>query len=341
MRQSISRPGCRRFAASVLAVLAIVTSASAWAGDPRNVLAVKLSLDPKLSAVPEKATPIVDGQPGVDSASAPTIAKAGSAEAMPSIEAAAAEASAAIDRDDDPLLKLGPGDLVAVQVFGRPEMSTSAYVADNGNITVPLVGAVKVAGMSPDEASKAVASALKKGQFLINPQVNMTLQQYKSQQVSVLGEVKTPGRYPLESRTGLFDLLAQAGGLNQDASPTGYLLRKNKGGATERIAVDLKNLTAENQDQLQRLKGGDSLYIPKSAQFYIYGEVRAPNRYRLEPGMIVLQALALGGGITDRGSESRIQIKRKLADGTFKTISAKPADAVQADDVIRVKERIF
>ncbi len=262
------------------------------------------------------------------------------AAAPPATASPAAEANASIK--NDPLLKLGSGDLVAVQVFGRPELSISAYVSDNGTITLPLVGAVQVSGLSPTEAAQRVAEALKKGDFLLNPQVNMTLSQFRSQQVSVLGEVHTPGRYALESKTNIFDLLAQSGGLAADAADTGYLLRKDKNGDVIRLPVDLRNLAinqASNADYA--LKGGDSLYVPKASQFYIYGEVRSPNRYKLEPGMTVVEALTLGGGITDRGSERRIEIRRRAGDGKYKTLDARPTDAVEADDVIRVKERLF
>ncbi len=253
---------------------------------------------------------------------------------------AATEANTSIK--GDPLLKLGAGDLVAVQVFGRPELSISAYVADNGSITLPLVGAVPVSGLSPSEAAQRVADALKRGDFLVNPQVNMTLQQFKSQQVSVLGEVHTPGRYALDSKTNIFDLLAQAGGLGADAADTGYLLRRDKQGDVVRLPVDLRNLAINQTGNADyALKGGDSLYVPKASQFYIYGEVRSPNRYKLEPGMTVVQALTLGGGITDRGSERRIEIRRRLGDGKYKTLDARPSDTVEADDVIRVKERLF
>ncbi|HVT34509.1 MAG TPA: polysaccharide biosynthesis/export family protein [Nevskiaceae bacterium] len=290
------------------------------------------------------ADPVPDQSLRMDSALSAQQAAVVSTAASPSTAAtpvaAATEANTSIN--GDPLLKLGAGDLVSVQVFGRPEMSISAYVADDGNLTLPLVGAVQVAGLSPSEAAQRVADALKKGEFLVNPQVNITLSQYHSQQVSVLGEVHTPGRYALESKTNIFDLLAQAGGLSADAADTGYLLRRDRNGDVVRLPIDLKNLTANQQvDGDNRLRGGDSIYVPKASQFYIYGEVHAPNRYRLEPGMTVVEALTVGGGITERGSERRIEIRRRTNDGKYKTIDAHPTDPVQADDVIRVKERIF
>jgi len=90
-----------------------------------------------------------------------------------------------------------------------------------------------------------------------------------------------------------------------------------------------------------KLQGGDSVYVPRADQYYIYGEVTSPNMYRLEPGMTVIEAVARAGGVTVRGSERRIDIKRAGKDGKYVVIHAKPDDHIAADDVIRVKEAIF
>ena len=248
----------------------------------------------------------------------------------------------AVDPDAEPLLKLGPGDAVAVQVFGRPEMSTTTYVSDDGTIDVPLAGAVKVEGLTPAKASQRVAWALRDGQYLNDPHVTITLSSFKSQQVSVLGEVHTPGRFPIESRTTPLDLLAQAGGPTENAAEVIYVLRPDGKGNVARYVVDLNSLRGEDGALPNlALRGGDSVYVPKAEQFYIYGEVHTPNMYRLEPGMNVLQAIARGGGITPRGSPRRIEISRHSADGKLVTIDAKATDDVHPNDVIRVKERLF
>lgn len=255
-----------------------------------------------------------------------------------------AEANTALPRADaeEPLLKLGPGDAVLVSVFGRPEFTTTTYVGNDGRITVPLAGPVAVAGLSPADAARRVAVALREGQFLVNPQVTITLSQYRSQTVSVLGEVKAPGRFPIETRTTVFDLLAQAGGVLETGSDVVYLIR-TENAKTVRHPVDLKALTSATPGAAPRftLRGGDSIFVPRAEQYYVYGEVRSPNRYRLEPGTTVVQAISRSGGLTPRGSENRIEIKRKKSDGKYETIEADLTDAVQADDVIRVKERIF
>lgn len=244
--------------------------------------------------------------------------------------------------DNEPSLKLGIGDTVSVNVYGSPELSTVTYVADNGTLTIPLAGTVKVAGMSPGDAAKAVAEALKKGQFLINPQVTILLTQYRSQQVSVLGAVHTPGRYPIESKTSVLDLLARAGGTTGNGAETVYLLRTTSSGHVQRTTIDLRSLGNPGAAiPTLRVQGGDTLFVPDAPLFYIYGQVQAPNQYRLEPGMTVVQAIARSGGITDKGTDSGIKIRRHNADGSYTTLHPKLTDPVKPGDVIRIKERLF
>jgi polysaccharide export outer membrane protein len=243
-----------------------------------------------------------------------------------------------------PLLQLGPGDQVKMEVFGRPEMDSTTYIADDGSVRVPLAGPVNVGGLSPGEAGQKVETALKKGQYLVDPHVTFTVVQSRSQRVSVLGEVRVPGRYPIESNTTILDLLAQAGGATEKGADIIYILRPAAAGSLERLPVNLKG-TVDSQDAapavLQTLRGGDSIFVPTADQFYITGEVRAPAGYRLESGMTVLQAIARAGGITERGSASRVQIKRRGPKGDYIVISGKPNERIQPNDVLTVKERIF
>jgi polysaccharide export outer membrane protein len=244
--------------------------------------------------------------------------------------------------DEAPLHQLGPGDSVSLQVYGRPDMTTTTYVSDDGSISVPLAGTVTVAGLSPAQAQQRVSDALRQGQYLVDPHVTITLAQSQSQQVSVLGEVRTPGRYGLQAKTTVFDLLALAGGATADGADTVFLLRTDGNGKLVRYPVDLRGLSDDSKPVTTvTLKGGDSIFVPRAERFYIYGEVTAPNMYRLERDMTVIQAISRSGGITARGSDSRIEIRRRGADGRERTIDAAPTDRVQADDVIRVKERIF
>lgn len=241
-----------------------------------------------------------------------------------------------------PLVTLGAGDAVNVQVYGRPELTTTTNVADDGSITVPLAGAVPVAGLSPAKAGQRIAAAFRQGRYLVDPQVTVSFTQARGQQVSVLGAVKSPGRFTVESRTSVLDVLAQAGGITENGASVVVLLRPDRAGKVTRYAIDLKGLSqAKTALPTLTLRGGDSLFVPPAEQFFIHGEVRAPNMYRLEPGMTVVQAISRGGGVTPRGSDSRIEIKRRRPDGSYVTSSADLGDTLQADDVVRIKERIF
>jgi polysaccharide export outer membrane protein len=241
-----------------------------------------------------------------------------------------------------PLLQIGPGDSITIQVYGQPDMSGTVYVADNGTIPVALAGPVQVSGLSPAEASARIEQALRDGKFLVDPHVTLTVSESRSQRVSILGQVGRPGRYSIESNMSIFDLLAEAGGITEAGGDIVYVLRPDKEGNVARYRISLKSLAdGANLGSVPSLKGGDSVLVPLAPQFYIYGEVANSGKFKVELGMTVIQAIARAGGITQRGSQRRVVIKRRKADGTYETMSAKLSDLVQADDVIRVKESFF
>jgi polysaccharide biosynthesis/export protein len=237
--------------------------------------------------------------------------------------------------------QLGPGDSVSIQVFGEPD-ATNVYVGDDGTISVPLVGNIHVAGISPVEAANRVAKALKQGGYYVDPHVTIKVTQPSSQLVSVLGEVASSGRYPINPRTSIVDLLAQAGGMKETASDVGYVLRTDDSGHTSRYPVKLNGLS-DIKDVLPTptLLGGDSLVVPRAEHYFVLGEVVAPGKFPFEPGVSVIQGIARAGGINERGSERRIQLKRLGKDGQYRVVPVKPGDPIQVDDIIRVKESIF
>jgi polysaccharide export outer membrane protein len=241
-----------------------------------------------------------------------------------------------------PLQTVGVGDTVNVQVYGRPELATTTTVAEDGAISLPLVGTVRIAGQSQTAAAQFISAAFQKGQFLRSPQVTLLITQSRSQQVSVLGEVRTPGRFVVDGRTTVLDLLALAGGTTDRGGDTLYLIRDDGQGKLERQRIDLKGLQSDQVPLPSlALHGGDSIYVPPYEQYYIYGAITQPNSYRLEPEMTVLQAISRSGGLTQFANEKRIEIKRRKADGTFQTYRALLTDPVQPDDVIHVKESRF
>ncbi|HEX7052814.1 MAG TPA: polysaccharide export protein EpsE [Burkholderiales bacterium] len=226
--------------------------------------------------------------------------------------------------------KLGPGDAVRVTVFGQPDLTTEARVSDKGTIDMPLLGSVKLAGLAPSEAANAIERALKKGQFLKNPQVTLALTAVRSRQVSVLGLVTRPGRYPLEeAHVALPDIIAAAGGIAAGGKQTVTVIRD---GVTREVSA---------LDRRFELKGGDTVYVDRAPVFYIYGEVARSGAYPVTPHMTVMQAISVGGGITPRGSERRVKLRRTGPDGKVIERDARLQDIVKADDVIYVKESIF
>jgi polysaccharide export outer membrane protein len=246
------------------------------------------------------------------------------------------------DTGQSPLMQIGPGDSLMISVYDQPDMTGTVYVSDDGTMPVALVGPVHVAGLSPAGAAQAIEKALRDGKYFKNPQVTITIVQGRSQRVSVLGEVVTPNIYPIDSKTTIFDLLAQAGGVRETASTTIYLLRADTDGHTTRYPIDLRIL-GDNPASvaIRSLQAGDKIIVPKAEEFYIYGEVTSPAKYRLEPNMTIVQAIVRAGGITARGSRNRIEVKRRGPDGAFTVFKGKQDDPVQPDDVIRVRESIF
>jgi polysaccharide export outer membrane protein len=251
-------------------------------------------------------------------------------------------AAAADEGDPNGLIQLGPGDSVRVEVFGQPDMTTTVAIGPDGKVSLPLVGAVEVGGLSQANAGTRIEQSLKTGGFFNDPHVTVALLQSRSQRISVLGQVHTPGRYTIDTRMSLFDVLAQAGGVSDDGADFVYVLRPDGQGGVHRTTVRLSGLTDTNDTVvIERLQGGDTLFVPHAERFYITGEVNAGAMYRLEPGMTVLEAVARAGGITQRGSQYRIEIKRPAKDGSYLSFHAKLSDRILPDDVIRVKESIF
>lgn len=239
------------------------------------------------------------------------------------------------------LTQLGPGDFVSLRVYGQPDMDGNVYVGDDGTISVPLLGAVHVGQLSPVEAARRVEAALESRQLLVRPHVTIQLLQSHSQLVSILGEVHAPGRYPLNPGTNVIELLAQAGGETENGANFVYVLRPAERGM-QRFRVSLTGL-GDPKDPLSTdaLRAGDSVFVPRAQDIYVYGEVKAPGAYRFEPGMTVIEAIARAGGITERGSARRLMLKRAGPDGATVTTRVKPDDLVEPDDNIRVRESIF
>jgi polysaccharide export outer membrane protein len=235
---------------------------------------------------------------------------------------------------------LGPGDVVKMSVYGSPDMSVETRVSESGSMTVPLLGQVQVGGMSVAAAEKKIGNALEKGGYLKKAQVNLLITTLTSYQVSVLGQVNRPGRYPVEGKRKVLDLLAMAGGIAAEGGDTVDLVRMRDGKAT-RETIDVVDMVRKGElDRDYEVAGGDVIFVERAPRAYVMGEVQRPGGFRVERGMTVQQAVSAGGGLTARGSSSGWRITRRNG-GAVQTIDAKSNDPVQVDDVITVRESWF
>lgn len=235
---------------------------------------------------------------------------------------------------------LGPGDTVRITVYNNPDLSTETRVSQEGNLTFPLLGAVPVGGLSVAQTEKKLSSLLVEGGFVKQAQVNIIVTQFASQQVSLLGDINKPGRYPLENASTLFEVIAMAGGISANGSDIVTVLSKQDD-KTEKHDYDLPDLLLKGEGTGIMLNANDIVYVPHAPMFYIYGEVQRPGQFRLERSMTVVQALAAGGGLTMRGTESGLSIKRRNTAGVLETIAAKADDLLRKDDVLWVRESLF
>jgi polysaccharide export outer membrane protein len=238
--------------------------------------------------------------------------------------------------------RLGPGDQIRVQVYQNPDLSIEARVSEQGTINYPLVGSVNLGGSTISQAENKIASALKNGNYLKQPQVNIVLLQVRGNQVAVLGQVQKPGRFPLETtNTRVSDLLAAAGGVTPMGDDT-LIVTGTRNGQPFRKVIDIPALFLNQRSQDDILvQGGDTLFVNKAPVYYIYGEAQRPGPYRIERGMTVQQAVAQGGGPTPRGSLNRLKLTRVGPDGKQVERDAKLSDPVLPNDVIFVRESLF
>jgi polysaccharide export outer membrane protein len=255
---------------------------------------------------------------------------------------AAALTAAAISADAAPRETLGVGDTVRITVFQNPDLTTEVRISEQGTIVFPLIGEVALNGQTPISAGGLIAARLKRGNFIKDPQVNVSVTQLRSRQVAVLGSVARPGRYALDDATStLTDILALAGGIAPDGADIVTVVA-SRNGTAKTLEINLAEMIRKGDMSANlEVQSGDTIYVQRAPVFYVYGEVQRAGAYRLGPEMTVMQALSLGGGITPRGTERGLTIARRMPDGAIRRFEAKLFEPVRPDDVIHVRESLF
>ncbi|MGC4077087.1 MAG: polysaccharide export protein EpsE [Rubrivivax sp.] len=258
------------------------------------------------------------------------------AAALPAAAQGAAPAPAAAE------YRLGAGDVVRINVYQNPDLTLETRVTEAGIISFPLLGNVRIGGLTVTGAEKLIADGLRSGNFVKQPQVTLVVMQIRGNQVSVLGQVNRPGRYPLEvADMRLTDVLAMAGGTSQGGADL-VVVTGVRDGRPVRLEVDLPSLFAPEGGQRNVvLLNGDTVWVARQPTVYIYGEVQRPGPMRVERDMTVMQALATGGGLTQRGTQKGIRVHRKSPDGKVQVIEPTLDDRVRDGDVVFVRESLF
>ncbi len=260
----------------------------------------------------------------------------GSVHAQPAAPAAPAAAAPAEYR-------IGPGDVIRITVFQSPDLTMETRVTEAGVINYPLLGNIRLGGLTVTAAEKLVADGLRNGNFLKQPQVSMVVLQVRGNQASVLGLVNRPGRYPLEmADMRLSDLIATAGGIALGGADV-VVVVGTRDGKPFRSEVDLPTLfAASGRDKDVIILNGDTVWVDRQPLVYIYGEVQRPGAMRLERDMTLLQVLATGGGLTPRGTERGIKVHRREADGSTKVVEGVTmSEKLREGDVVFVRESLF
>ena len=243
---------------------------------------------------------------------------------------------------------IGPLDVLSITVFGS-DISGKYTVEADGTFTFALIGRMAASGKTPRELEAELKKRLADGYYR-NPQVSVAVEQYRSQQIFVVGEVRSPGAYPLTGDMTLIEALARAGSTTPAASgealivhpltlKTGPLL-PGQDREAEVIRVDVKALQSGALSQNYSLRDGDTIFLPSAEIIYVSGQVKSPGAFPIKAGTTVLQALALAGGATDRGATSRVRVSR-MVDGKKKEIGVKLNDVVEPGDTLIVPERFF
>lgn len=224
--------------------------------------------------------------------------------------------------------KIGPGDVLRIMVWGHEDLSRLAVVAADGRMPFPLIGDVQAGGLSPTQLEDRLRDLLGKD-YLVNPQVTVAVQEYRSQKVFVLGDAEKPGTYALTGRATLLDVLSQAGGPGKLAGHQVVIVRfprsdvpvtPGTAGSTT-LRVNLKKLLDGDASENLALENGDTVYIPRQTSFFVLGEVKKPGAFALDKETSALEAITLAGGFTEKAAPSSSKVLRKRADGNQETLA--------------------
>jgi polysaccharide export outer membrane protein len=237
--------------------------------------------------------------------------------------------------------QIGTGDVLRIMVYDHSDLTTVARVDDLGCITFPLAGQIEIGGQTAVDAAQTIAARLN-GDYIVNPQVSVFVEEFRSKKVVIMGEVARPGLYELSGPTTLLELISKAGGLSKGAGQTATVHRPRQGVNDQTgniISVNILDSGREAADM--PIMDGDTVTIAKAGVIYVTGQVNRPAAYSLEPDMTVIKAVTMAGGFTALAAQGRIKIIRKI-DGSEQVIDRVSFhDKLVAEDVMIIPESFF
>lgn len=232
---------------------------------------------------------------------------------------------------------VGPGDVLRITVFEHENLGTVDRITEKGFIIMPLLGPVKVGGLTIPEVSVKLSDLLADG-YLVNPMVNVFVEEFRSKSVVVLGHVNTPGLIELSGPTTLLQLLSKAGGLTDGSGDTATI-KRDKNGDKEVIVIDLVSLF-EGGDLSNNIaiRDGDTVFVSKGGMCYVTGEVESPGAYPCKDQPTVLKLIALAGGFTGKAAKKNVNIVRVIKGQKNIMKDVDLQESLLPDDVIVVPE---
>jgi polysaccharide biosynthesis/export protein len=278
---------------------------------------------------------------------AASAAPATTATALPPAPAVSLQPPSGSDED----YRLAPKDQITVTVFGQKDMARTLRVSQSGTVTVPLLGEVTAAGLSPAQLERKMEDGLR-GRYLVNPRVTVAVTEYQGRQVAVIGAVNQPGAYPLKANhTTVLNALSEAKGVKDGADRIAYVLRaRPRPGEPQPVLVDLDMLLRQAHPGYNVVvEPGDSVYVPEANTYYVAGEVEKRGAFVLRRETTLARALTEAGGVTKRAAAGEIKVIRtaptgeKQELGTFDLAAVMGGDRrqdipLQAQDVVVVPE---
>ena len=261
---------------------------------------------------------------------------------------------------------IGSEDVLYIQVLGQKDLQRTVEVSQEGTISFPLLGKISVLGRTTYELENDIANKLATEKLLLGAQVSIEVKQYGSQKVYLLGAVKKPGHYFLKGKTHIFAILAEAGGVTNDAGRTITLIRGNAGSnikksifgrqsihprktkivngvqsieGKEIITIDLDDLT-QGRLGYSYVLPGDIIKVPEAPKFYVTGEVKKSGEFKWEKQLSVRRAIAMAGGPTKSGSIGRTTIQR-FENGTEIELKPEMTDMIQPKDIVIIPQSYF